>query len=659
MLDGPAPEGPTLIDAEFRVVEANEKKDANSSGQVNNMSTSTTERETSQETPKENNWLYGEKEDLNKIKSPKLKVLVSQVGKTPKELLTQDGLTRRYEQISDMIVAGEVEEGDAEEYMQKIAKRAIDMGIEKEEAVRAKEAEEKAHRGRLEKLQEDLVAEEKRRADAAEAAKKLEEQAREEAAKRAENEFLFLPESKEQQEPYIKRMLLIVESTDSLLISTDVNFAGGDSAKFAQRIMGWIGEGKIISEELKTEALARIRLQHCAAIMAAIPPDADKAKTYLQGAFSGTEIKKYALRGSDFEYFFKEAHADLPISEAWEVLQEAAVQKIDGIRYLEKGMPSEKKNKLRELMVRKIAGNIQLGPGISDEERLKVAKKSLQLAERIAVATREVSVWNTNLEGSDPLAEAIYFSEYRKDRTKDKGIILTINTIRGFGTSFFRAAKNAEKTGNDKRFISDPSLELSVLSGLETPDRYAKWELHNRAPRGDDGKPDISKLKIISPKDFDYSQLSEDVYMSYLSGHVARVLQVKELFQKSIWKKEDLDNEAVEKIYDLFDTVDPENITKMKSELILGILWSFYCAKDSNLAATLGWDTLALLNLKESLTRSVKQVSSGTKGFLTEEQFEKIVRVLNKKYSTDIYHAARMAKVTGKAADRFIAVASK
>lgn len=484
-------------------------------------------------------------------------------------------------------------------------------------------------------------------------AKKIRE--REEQAKKDKEalEFTVLSEDKEQQVATIRAMLLIIESTDSELISTDVNFAGGESAKLAQRIMSWIGEDKIKSEELQREALARIRLQHCAAIMAAIPGDVDKATPYLLGAFSKTELKKYALRGSDFEFLLNrqnEAFTGLKIAEAWEVLQEAAVNKIDGVRYLGKGLTQSKKENLNESMVAKIASKISREN--PSEHDMEIAKKSLKLAERIAVATRETSVWNTDLEGNDPLAEAIYLSKYRKERTKDKGILLTIDTIRGFGSSFFRVARGAEKEVNDKRFISDPTLELSVL--VTKPERYTAWLAHNRAPEGNNYEPEITKLKTLSPDQFDYSKLSEGAYMSYLTTHVLRVLKVKEYCQKAMWKRDDLNQEAVEKMYDPFDTVDPENINKIRSQLVLGILWSFYCAKDSNLASTLGWDNLALADLTESLTRTVKKTDSGLQGFLSEESFARIVNTLKNKYNTDIYHAAAMAKITGKASDRVI-----
>jgi hypothetical protein len=307
-----------------------------------------------------------------------------------------------------------------------------------------------------------------------------------------------------------------------------------------------------------------------------------------------------------------------------------------GTRYMGRGMTSERREILFNGMAEALYRKTHEGPWQSpSEEDLKKARKSLKLAERIAVATRETSVWNTDLEGNDPLAEAIYLQKYRTERTKDRGTSVTL-PIEGFGTSFLRQAKNVEVDNpqKSKRYISELPLNLQDLRLRNPKERISTWIAHNRAPKTEKLLQDITKLRLSYPETFDYSLLSENAYISYLSSHVVRVLKTKDLFQKSTWEPKDLSSDAVEKMYDLFDTVDPESVYGLKAELIIGIYVSVFY--DSATAINLGWDNFAFESVEKSLTRALKVKDGKPSSFLTDEQLDKIKEILSKKYHINI-----------------------
>ena len=310
-------------------------------------------------------------------------------------------------------------------------------------------------------------------------------------------------------------------------------------------------------------------------------------------------------------------------------------------------MPATTKAELMEEIGRRLARKISRNPG---EEEGKIAKKSLQLAERLAIATREVSVWNADLQGVDPLAEAIYFRKYRKGRAariRDRGPNNTIHRIEGFGSSFLRLARDI---GGEYLSHSKNIGELSDEPGAKK--RIDTYLSLNRAPAKLDGDPDISQLKLISPGEIDYRNLGAGAYMGYLCSTITRILKTKDLLLKTTWKPEEFRSDFIEGWVAPFDTVDPEQVTRLKTEFLLGVFYAIFSRPQE--ALDLHWDNFALKAVESNLLRTYTTEEGKKVAFLTRAQWKWIKKSLRKGWRINVNHQAAMVGVMTKITKRVI-----
>lgn len=418
------------------------------------------------------------------------------------------------------------------------------------------------------------------------------------------------PEEEAEQREAVLRLLEKIEANDLPL--TDYR-----NTMIAGALSHLIDQG-LMAPELAEECRARLNLQHCAALVGNLPGKDEKAVEYLFAMFESAESRKYALEAEDLHRLLKEGLPGLGIRKAFGVLQDAAMEgfevdvgeggeeELKTIRFMGPNTGAEEGKLKREIMRR-----------ITEETGLdaKAAAKSFQLALRVARATFETSVWNKNLLGSDPLAECIYFRQYREGRAKkgrDRGPDITIPRIEGFSTSFFRSYLWKVKMDRLAR-APRPAKRLAALKKVRCERRL-----------------DIDKI--------DFSKLKAEAYMVYAID-MARALGAKGLLLKSTWLPKEFTSDAVEGWVAPFNAADPEEVYRLKNEFIVGALWSVYSYTSGATAG--GWDRWALGRTKEALTHSFTPPEGGREAaFINEAQWDWATKVIKDKSGIDVNKAA-------------------
>lgn len=552
---------------------------------------------------------------VEEYQSPEFRQEILNRNKTLRDLITEGSLTEKEREIAEKLIGYNVRQ------------------LKKSEKIPTGEAGELK---RIREVQEEAL----------------------EVQKKATGE-VELPLDKEGQREVITKYLEAIESSDLPLAPMPGFFLYGKNPELAKQVMNWI-EGDRLHEDLKKEALARLRLQHCAVAAAAIPGKIEEAQEYLFKLFEPAESQKFALEGEDFKFLFSEegerVHG-LRIRDAWKELQKAATKgyKVRGkdVRYLQKNMLVSTREALMGAIQEEVEKKIPSQAGISPEDIAKKAKKSVVLAEKIAIATKETSVWNVDFQGNDPLAEAIYLRKYRTERAvriRDRGPDNTISRIEGIGSSFFRFTKDART-----RYLTAPELDDRRLDELaDSPDherRIGKILWLNRAPSVE-GKPVIKDLRLISPEKIDFSQLPGGTYAMYLGGILPRVFKAKELLLKTTWTPDkDFSSDNIESWVAPFDTVDPFEVTRLKTEFLLG---AFYAVFSRPKAATdLHWDGIALKGVEDNLLRTFTTEGYEV-SFINQPQLSWIKKNLKKGWRINIEHEAAMVGVRTKITKRVI-----
>ncbi|MBU3957276.1 hypothetical protein KKI19_03335 [Patescibacteria group bacterium] len=566
---------------------------------------------------------YTKETHVEEHQSPEFRQEILNRNKTLRDLITEGSLTEKEKEIAEKLIGYNVRQ-------LKKSERVMVGGVEELKSIR-----EATERGAV--AQEEAL----------------------EAQKRAIGEE-ELPEEKEKQRVRLHALLELIEANDLPVAPVPGRMLYGRNPEFAQRIMTWV-ESERLDEELRREARARLRLQHCAAIAAAIPGRTEEAIAYLFNVFLEPESQRYALEAEDFHFLFSEEGEKIhgfKIREAWSLLQKAATEKLEipekreKVRYLGERMPAPIKAGLMREIQRRLVETIPEEPGV---DREAVAKKSLQLAERLAIATRETSVWNSDIQGLDPLAEAIYLRKYRTKRAvrvRDRGPDITITRIEGFGTSFFRSAQDIRD-----KYIVTPDLDLRSLS--EDPDakrRITTMLELNRAPADERGEPKVDKLRRLTPERLNFHNLPEGSYMFYIGAVVPRILKAKDLLLQTTWKPEDFSSDAIESWVAPFDTADPYEITRLKTEFLLG---AFYAVFSRPKAATdLHWDGIALKGVEDNLlwTFTIEEGERAGErvSFISQPQLSWIKENLKKGWRLNIEHEAAMVGVRTKITKRVI-----
>lgn len=365
---------------------------------------------------------------------------------------------------------------------------------------------------------------------------------------------------------------------------------------------------KGIDSDVRAEVYARIHLHSCAIALRRVnTSEADKVSSEFNRAVS--EIRDYTLKGSDFEVLLQKGLPGLDISDAFQVLQEAAYRG----EFSGKTTETEAAEK-RQVLVAEILRRAK-NPGFD----IAAAEKSYDLAMRIAEATLEKSVWDTS--GGDYLSQAIYFSKWRA-KEGGKGPLVTIDMIHSIGTSFFRNATTATEKYNDKstRIINKDEWMDVIDQGKTLKDKYDRdvaattnalingryqslalqriqtaadsailaevfypddrdIAARNRFLQKARSETDItlnSKPKGMldfDPKKVDFGSMSSNAYKEYLTSTIPSILKAKDLLTKVDITAKDLQNDLSFLSWaETLDRVDPYGVMNLRFWFVTGAM---------------------------------------------------------------------------------------
>ncbi len=265
----------------------------------------------------------------------------------------------------------------------------------------------------------------------------------------------------------------------------------------------------------------------------------------------------------------------------------------------------QRKSAVKELLVKRMGGDV------------KSAKKSIQLAEKMAIASLETSVWNKSSKiGNDQLAECTGLQAWRKKRRgagRPAGPLVHENAIKGFGTSWNRSLRPGDFKNPDE---------------LNKP-QYAA---------------DVAIEKI-----------GEGSWQGYCVADVGRSYDLKELLLDSEPQPDKINIALLKKTVPYFNTADkPDQKAGDKTgDKLLRVWWIVGII---NLACTypkLGWTITAINNLREEVVLTdLSEQSEGSRGelygagsFLTQKQWDQIAK------ATDYAHQLSSTQARGHVTD--------
>jgi len=329
-----------------------------------------------------------------------------------------------------------------------------------------------------------------------------------------------------------------------------------------------------------------------------------------------TEAKRrnHELSREMISLFLKEGIPGLRVAEAWNLLQEAnfnyeeKVEEINRRRRargekelsneglvrtqeeIEKGeypvrfytdTDAPRKNAVHEYMIEKLG---------EDE----AAKKSIQLAEKLAIATLETSVFNRAGEfGNDQLGEIIHLREYRRGRRKTgrvRGPRIHEGAIPGFGTSWLRERsqkKLARKIEEGQRIVDIPLMADDVL----------------------------------------VEEIGEGGHSYFGTVIVTRYYLLRGLLLDRRPKPMSIDKTLLQTAVVYFNTADKPKTGEKTGELRLRVWWLAGVADIALAKEDLEWDADALNELRKAAVLEELSPEAGT--FITENQWEWIDKATN------------------------------
>jgi hypothetical protein len=237
-----------------------------------------------------------------------------------------------------------------------------------------------------------------------------------------------------------------------------------------------------------------------------------------------------------------------------------------------------RKNAVRQFLV-----NERLGGG-------RGAEKSFELAEKLATATLENSVFNrAGMTGNDELAEIIGLLGWRKRRGKPgraRGPRIHEDNIPGFGVSWLRA-------------------------------------YHQRPERDNPKEP-------LYTKDINIEKIEEGNWKFHCSVIVTRYKLLQNLLLDRRPKPKIIDRKTLEDAVIYFNTADPIEYPE-KGETLGHLklrLWWLAGVVDVALAdENLEWNTEAFVELERAVTREQLSEEAGT--FLRRDQWEGLEKMTN------------------------------
>lgn len=441
----------------------------------------------------------------------------------------------------------------------------------------------------------------------------------------AASDFGDLPRDPEKQREYVRRILDQVEQNDQ----PTWEYQNAEKTTHLEKILNRL------SKELRLEVQARLRLQDCyVKVREAVTrggdvvlPDGKKQPGMLFRQVSAELAGKgRLLQGQDFETLFKEM-TGLKVAQAFLLLEEAALVGRDGAKIFEEGTTNQQEEKVREDIARELGGDLN-------------ARKAVQLAERLAWATFETSVWNNDLKGLDPLAQAIYLRGYRlglSPASTDIGPPVTLRLIEGIGTSYFRQAMLANGD-----FLYDPPELRTLPDDYETSEtvviRESKrvgerstlissaWRKLLQRTRGSlrDGADEDSML--VDPSVLNFMGLGPDDYGAYLALRLPQIMTVRRALLETDWEPRELQSDKIDPLMAPFKYVDPGMVMDLRFYFVLGALSSTFRSRAR--LQDLGWTQTELRVVKDALTRIQEWDESGRPvRFINTHELD---RILNK-----------------------------
>lgn len=355
----------------------------------------------------------------------------------------------------------------------------------------------------------------------------------------------------------------------------------------------------------------------------------------------GTAVAEVKRRGHELtrsmiSLFLERGIPGLKIAEAWDLLQDANFKYLEIVREINKTRPEGNKLyeggfELRddEIALGKVPSNFYVD---SDSVRKaavreylisklgvgEVGRKSLQLAEKLAIASLETSVFNRRaLSGNDQLAEIISLREWRKGRRatgRARGPQIHEDAIPGFGKSWLRSL--------DEEIATDRPLYSKNVS--------------------------ISKIK-------------EGSYSAFCTTIVARYYLLRGLLLDRGPKPKTIDKTFLQEAVVYFNTADPQKLTPEEEtrcrteeekealkrsikcgDLLLRVWWLAGVADMALAKEDLEWDADAFNELKKAAIREELSPEAGS--FITENQWRWIEKATDLQVRLLKLIARRIAK---------------
>lgn len=300
------------------------------------------------------------------------------------------------------------------------------------------------------------------------------------------------------------------------------------------------------------------------------------------------QVKRLRLEEKDFNFFFSIKGLETFDDDLGGDIPSNFYTDSDGVR----------KEAVYRRLIKELGGN-------------KSAEKSLQLAEKIANATLETSVFNNSSAGNDGLSEIIYLEDWRKGRTekgRNRGPEIHENLIPGFGQSFLRYT-----AGNEIR-------------GVENLEKIFKSE---------EVVKNIDKIKEGGYSYYTALVLSRyNLLKGYLMDRTPEPLKIdKNELQSMVVLFLNADRPVLDKEEEEYfggkKTESAQRYLKQKSEGPLGLrtLWLLGVVDEALSNEALNWDSIAFRELRKAATMEILSEEAGT--FIKPNQWAWIEKKTN------------------------------
>jgi polyhydroxyalkanoate synthesis regulator phasin len=547
------------------------------------------------------NWIASD-EEIRKITDPKFKFFIDQLSQIKKEDLTVSFLLDRYGKTQDLIFDGKINAQEAKIFMPRV--------INQIREVTKKVQNEKHADQNTEKLTESII----------EAQTKS----------RTKEITLDLPRGKEEQLKYVRGFINSIENSNRDSHDFSISY-------ITQAIEASLGEMEPI---VRDEVEARLSLHDCADLIKQANGWISRDAAKVGGGYTiGSAASEALRRGHDLTrkkiktLLSVNGIKGLNVAQAWDKLQDV----VFNYRYfLEKlGLKQDVEKFDQEVNNGKVPSNFFTE---SDSEKKEIVRnyilgqldgdenareKSFQLAEKLALATLETSVFNTSLAGNDELGDIIYLKKWRQGRGgtgRSRGPKIHENLIPGFGKSWLR---NLVKEDIGYQLYSDKILD---------------------------------KIEGVKKDDYSY----------FCSVFISRFYALKELILDRAPKPKAIDKNFLQSAVIFFNTADRPVLTneerlrfgglntdeesgeankylaqKKCGPLKLRALWLAGVVDVALAKEDLGWDAMALRELKKAAT--MEELSPGAGTFITPEQWDWIENKTNFKRRSNKLFLYRVA----------------